>query len=55
MTADNHGGNPADRGSYVRWHLYYARGRRKLRLGLWRNRQDRVSPEYRFIEVGWYV
>lgn len=32
-----------------RWHLYLAHGRRQFRLGVWRNRRDRVSPEYRFV------
>lgn len=39
----------------TRWRPYYARGRRQLRLGVWRERSDRASPEYRFIAIEWQL
>lgn len=33
------------------WRPYLAHGRRKLRVGVWRVRSDRVCPEYRFIQI----
>jgi hypothetical protein len=37
--------------SRYRWRLYVGHGRRKFRLGVWRHRRDRWSPEYRFLQV----
>lgn len=36
------------------WRPYFVWGKRfhrVLRIGVWRPRRDRVSPEFRFIEV----
>lgn len=35
------------------WRIYFARGRGQIRIGIWRPRYDRASPEYRFVSLGW--
>jgi hypothetical protein len=37
------------------WRLYWARGRKQIRLGIWRHRPDRVSPEYRWVGLTWQL
>lgn len=39
----------------MRWHLYFAHGRRQVRLGVWRARPDRAEREYRFIAIEWQL
>ena len=42
-----------------RWRLYVVlrlRGRRSgVRLGVWRLRRDRVCPEFRYVELRWFL
>jgi hypothetical protein len=38
-----------------KWHPYIAHGRRQFRFGIWRNRHDRVSAEYRFLAIEWQL
>jgi len=33
------------------WRPYVGWGRRQFRLGVWRNRRDRICPEYRYISL----
>jgi hypothetical protein len=49
MTADN-----AASVKY-RWRLYFAHGRHQIRIGVRRERPDRVSPEYRFVSLSWQL
>jgi hypothetical protein len=38
-----------------RWQPFVGWGRHQFRIGIRRNRRDRVSPEYRFIALEWQL
>jgi hypothetical protein len=37
----------------VMWRPYVAHGRKQFRIGVWRQRKDRLAPEYRFVGIEW--